>query len=287
MIDAAPEKSDQLVLLLAKHGVTFVLNEQADRILFRARLPGNVIEVGQKCLWRLWVSSFAYSCLCDEVQLARARHMSVRNLDFQSPRQREAVQMLEYAIKCDVTTRRGRAAPFDIRGLPAGLPQLFSARPSTDEETADQFYRMALGYILHHELAHICSGHDNREGVDSIIQEKEADLKAAEWLLSDPALDPKERLTRELGIACALGWLAAIDVYVPPTGNSHPPSYDRLYQIMDRYVTHKNSLVWTFLAVLLLLHLQNCDLDWGKDVRHPSWKSAVDFYVDRISRLGR
>jgi hypothetical protein len=289
MIDVAPEKEDQLLQLLTENAVTFAVNDQADGIHFRVveHQVGKVIEVGSKCIWRLWANVFAYSCLYEEAQSAKRHDPRIRNIALRSPRMRQAISLLEYAVRTDVAVRLGGPAVFDIRGLPSELPHPFSLEPSADEETADQFCLMAIGYILHHELAHIRSGHGICTGVDSILQEKEADLRAAEWLLSDPALDPKNRLKRELGIACALAWLAAIEVYVPPSGSSHPPSYDRLYQTMDRWLTNKNSPVWAFLAMLLLLHLQNRSFDWGKDVCHTSWKSVVDFCLDQISRLGR
>lgn len=286
MSDVAPERASRLAQVLTQHSVAFAVNDQADRVLFRSHPRGNVIEVGLKCIWRLWASTYAYLCLYDELQLAKLSDANVLGLEFRSPRSKKAARMLQYAVTYDVAIRRGQTAPSEVTGLPNDLPRPFADAPhGSDEYAADQLCLKAIGYILHHELAHIYCGHKRCKGPDSIQQEKEADLQAAEWLLGNPALDPNVRLGRELAIAAGLGWLAAIDVYVRPSGTTHPPSYDRLYQIMDHYVVNKNSLVWALLAILLLLHLQNQNVDWGKDVAHDSWKSAVNYYVDVISRL--
>jgi hypothetical protein len=287
---AAPEKAAQLAAILADLGITFRVEDDEERIRFQADSERRVIVVGKRCLARLWVHAFAsFSIFYDTVQLKTrdpAATLDLRTTD----RLRKAATLLKWAVKADLTTKLF-PQQLDHSGtlaLPPELAVVFSEEEfAHDKHLADEHATTALGYILHHELAHLRLGHKAEHGLRSIEQEKAADRMAAEWLLDSSGLTPNDLLRRHLGIAIALGWLASISVYTGhSSGSSHPPAWDRLYQVFEQYLSSDDDQVWAFIMAVLGLHLENQRRSLvtpGRPCR--SFKEGVNYYLDVISRI--
>jgi hypothetical protein len=290
----APEKGAALERQISDLGITFEIDENEDRIHFSADGDHRKIIVGLRCLGRLWANAFAYFCIYTDVADMKVRDLTAKELNLRSSeRLRKAGDLLKWATNADVKIKLSQRHGIDAGdlSLPPGLPVPFSeAAFASDKHVADELSLMALGFILHHERVHIELGHTSREGFASIEQEKAADMRAAAWLLDSPGIEDDARLKRELGVAVGLGWLASLNVYVVQSGNeTHPPGYDRVFQVLEQYVEDDNSPVWAFTMTLLSLHLENqqepIPLDYDREFT--SFKDAANYYIDVISRLGK
>ena len=289
----APERRSEVLKYINKNDVRVIVDENTDRILFQADGKDQRIMVGLKCLARLWATAFAYFRIYTDVAAAKLANPKIRERDLRSSeRMRQASEVLKWAIETDVAlkwkavTGLSFGSPRD--SFPIGLPQPFAeAEYASDQHVADELSLMALGYILHHELAHLRLGHVPKEGVDSIVQEKDADREAANWLLDglDDEWTPMF-VKRALGVAIGLSWLASLNVYVGSAASeTHPPAYDRLYQVLEQHVEDGGHPVWAMVSLILSLHLQNQQLSFGESVEFGSFKEATNYYVDQIAKL--
>lgn len=289
MKQVSPEKADQLEAIVTDLGITFRIDNNAGEIHFQADSRRKVIVVGTKCLSRLWVHAFAYFTFFTDLVPLKVSDPSAPLKLQSSDRLRKAAALLKWAVKADLHFQLGGTRELDssMASLPPEIEPIFSDREfAVDKRFADRHATVALGFILHHELAHVRLGHIATKGLLSIEQEKEADRAAAEWLLGSPDLDGKELLKRQLGVTIALGWLASRNVYIGHSSTTHPPAWDRLYQVLEQYVENDDAIAWAFAAALLGVHLENqrrSEIDLGKECE--SFKEGVNDYIDILSRL--
>jgi hypothetical protein len=293
LVAVAPEKSQEVLRYVEDHHVTFAVDESSDRILFQANGRNQRIVVGLRCIARLWASAFAYFRIYTDVAEAKSENPQIRERDLRSSeRMREAGDILKWAIETDIAIilaeSTGLRLDSPLDALPFALPQPFAyAEYASDPHVADELCLMALGYILHHELAHLRLRHEPTTGVVSILQEKEADRAAADWLLG--ALDDESNpmfVKRALGIAVGLSWLASLNIYVGTTSrNTHPPAYDRLFQVLSQHVQDGENPVWGMVSLILALHLQNQGVQWGEDIQFDSFNDAANYYVEQIAKM--
>jgi hypothetical protein len=286
----SPEKADQLAALLNKLGITFRIDEDAETIEFRSFSKDKVLVAGTKCLARLWVHAFAYfTIFTDAVALKQLDPEATLDLR-SSDRLRKAAALLKWAVKADmkVNLANRKGIHSAMLSLPSELEAVFSQEDfAEDKRFADKHAFAALAFILHHELAHIRLGHTAQQGPLSIELEKAADRMAAEWLLDFPGLSPRELLQRQLGIVIALGWLASLAVYIGHSSKTHPPAWDRLYQVLEQYV-ESDGIPWAFGVTMLGVHLDNqrrSHIDFGREFG--SFKDGINYYIDVLSRLER
>src|SRR5947209_2774146 len=97
----------------------------------------------------------------------------------------------------------------------------------------------ALAWILRHEIAHITLGHVFAIASDSIVQEKQADDQAADWLRGDRIADQslpggvpptgQELELEQRAVAIVLGtvWIASFEIRARQPSAVHPPIADR------------------------------------------------------------
>lgn len=284
-----PEKADQVQAILTDLGVTFHVREDEERIFFRADSQGKQILVGLKCLARLWIHAFSHFTIFSDLVALKERAPDA-TLDLRSTdRLRKAAHLLKWAVKADMqvrmTTYRGMTAALS---LPPEVESVFSEKAFVlHKKHADNHAFAALAFILYHELSHIRLNHVSEKGLASPEQEKIADREAAEWMLDSDQLSDNDRLKRRLGIAIGLGWLISLNVYIGrPENSTHPPAWDRLYQVLDQYIENDNDMAWVFTAAMLNTHLVNqrksevdCSLEFE------SAKDMVNYYLDVISRI--
>jgi hypothetical protein len=129
---------------------------------------------------------------------------------------------------------------------------------------AEQVFRLAVIWILHHEIAHVRLQHAAPPGPDCIREEYEADNAAIDWLVDDAVLNASDRLLYRLAVATGLGWLAVFNVYLGNRGsNTHPPECERFISGVDRIAAaggHEAEWSWAICQAVLLLHVQNAGL---------------------------
>lgn len=146
---------------------------------------------------------------------------------------------------------------------PANAPM-----PSLTHEKGDiihmtnEIFLAALGWILHHERAHIELEHQgNSSGPESIIQERDADKSASQWVMEGCA-NELERQKRAFGIATGILAMALIDnprAQIPEV-NSHPPDIERLLDNLDIANLDNENIVYSYSFVVLQFCIGQYDL---------------------------
>ena len=283
----APEKSDDLIGLIKKHGVRFAFDSSADRILFTADSSNSLITVGEKCLERLWACSYAYFVFYDKMRTARQSDPTTHEIKTDDDHDLDnAAGLLSWATSVDwQVAAEGKHRCEPLPSWPTDLPRpIPTPMKGSNEDVADKLCLSALGFILHHELAHVRLDLFGSTGVDSVIDEKEADQEAARWLVDGLDEQDVRFSQRILGVATALCWLASLNAYVPFNGRTHPPGYDRLYQVLSSFVTNDRHDVWVFAATPLMFHLEASGIGFDPKLLHQNPREAVNHYCNLISK---
>lgn len=286
----APEKSDYLISEIKNDGITFRFVSDECRILFTADSKQKIINVGEKCLERLWAMSYAYFVFYESMCKAKHKGPSIETIDIGGDSElKKAGELLSWAISVDWQLRvEGKYLATPLPEWPVSLPKpIENPEKGTNEDIADKLFLSAVGFILHHELAHIRFRHMKTEGVESVLNEKDADREAAKWLLDGLEQTDMQLVQRVFGIAAALIWLASLDAYVPHSSDSHPPGYDRLYQILSSLVDEKWHPVWGFVSIALRLHLDASSAAFNTEMTHETPQDAVNYYCDVLSQRFR
>lgn len=283
----APEKGDDLISIIEQKNIKFKFIQGDARILFRADSINGVISVGEKCLERLWAMSYAYFLFYEAMSKAKHRDITVECIDFKSdPELEKAGELLSWATSVDWQIKaEGKQLQTPLPEWPESLPKpVENPQTASNEDVADKLFLSAVGFILHHELAHIQLGHTKTTGVESILNEKDADRGAAKWLLDGLQSTDNEFIQRIFGIAIALLWMATLEAYVPSTGETHPPGYDRLYQTLSLFVDDDWHPVWSFTSIALEMHLEASGSQFDQNMQHSTPRDAVNYYCDVLSK---
>jgi hypothetical protein len=284
LLRVAPEKSERLGDIIDSLGVQFIFVPGVERKFFGAT-PNKQILVGENCLQRLWAFSYA-GCLFYE-EMCRCNKYN-ESLDPKGERLKVATELLEWATSVDWhVAAEGKDRIDPVEPWPAYLPKPIKDAPKgSSEDIADKLFLHAVGFILHHELAHLRLQHSPRERVASILQEKDADRDAAKWLLEGIAEDKPEFFIRGCGIATALLWLASMNAYIKYDLDQadHPPAYDRLFQTLSAFIEDDFHPVWGFTVIMLELYVAATNPRFDESLRHASPKAQVNYFCDLLSR---
>ena len=129
-----------------------------------------------------------------------------------------------------------------------------SAQPNDQHScNGNQLFFGALAWILRHEIAHITLGHVSTVANYSIVQEKEADDQAADWLRGDrnadglrpvgaaPVGEELELERRALAIVLGTVWIASFEIRAREPSTMHPPIADRIFNTLDRMGLREDS----------------------------------------------
>lgn len=293
---AVPEQSPKLHDLVDKEGLWFVLDDQAEEIVFKADSMAGKITIGRKCLLRLRAHAYAYvlswRVLGDNVA---APHDAVGVLEQRGDLLRPANRLLTWAMARDLKcayTAVGR--PLSLEQIMAGgdadlPPDILDTIPSNQRILCDGVAKHAFAYILLHEIVHVELKDVRRTGPASIEQERQADRIAAEWMLESSGLQRRNRIGRLFGITVALMWLASLNVYLGPGDlHTHPPGYDRLGHILSQFINESDETegqaVWSFVALLLFLHVDNRQLPYDASGFSGSFKDIAKYLIDIVSK---
>jgi hypothetical protein len=290
-----PERSDELEQLLREHSIQFRVDDVSQRCRIWTVPATHEIFVATGCDARLWAYSYAYLGIYAELAKLKKDDLAARATAFQRNIS-GFVQLLEWAVAEDLAAIRAHRMREDhtSASLPDWASTPFDSNPESKlPGVAGGLANTAIGYILLHEIAHIVLGHKPGEGVDRILEEKEADYWAADWIAGPDDLDSSLRKPRLVGIALGLIWLLTLEIHLgPEVSTTHPPSYDRLFQVLSRVlpagvdnVDTEGHLVWSFAQVAIALHLTKVGIPLHEQKQFNSFKEMVDYYVEIISRL--
>lgn len=294
----SPNRTADVSVLLNELKPVWLLDRESEGIVFRAR-PGepNQIHMGLKCSKRLQVHAYATAVILSSIGMTKdERDLTLAPVD----------EMLNWAVGVEISTWLndvGSRLPNGhvLRATDGDIPHhLLSKISERNQIVGAGLYKFSTAWILLHELGHLKLGHSYQRGFPSLVQEREADRFAAEWMMesaSRSATDQQEfdRLCALFGTSVALLWLTVFNVYFGRMeSNSHPEGYDRLFQVLDQVIDRENSLefeaVWQSIATLLFIHMRSAgyefDASYANHTQGDS-RDEVNYLIDRISKSQR
>jgi len=241
-----------------------IIVEDSPIWVFGVDAPGKVVRLSVFCLEVLWATAYSHCLLYQKMIGGRQPDNDFAMAALMTPECRVACQLLNW-----ITQRRlGANVPHE---WPAGLPNPSELNDNADQrKLATEIALGALGFIIHHELAHIRLWHSGKSEISS---EKDADHAAVDWILRDgsiSAIDTADK-KRLLCIAHALSVTVVRDIYTGDfDGITHPRSFDRLNYAISRHLTDNNHLSRSFIAFVLKLHMDNSSISY--------WDQSKEFF---------
>lgn len=291
MQERTPERRDELTRVFEHFGVHFEINDEAERCFFSSAPATGKIIVGLKGACRLlghccsYVGSHYRMCACIKALAQGEIPQSGNDKETQA-----LSKLLLWAVSGDIQSKVGSIEEMlklqthlgDVSLLiEAGLPEKVRG-------VAAEVFANALVWILYHELSHMQLSHVVCDGSRSLEQEREADLHAAEWMLSSNNLTSSDLAMRQWGVASALGWLTASCAFLGAgTQLTHPAAYDRLFQTINQLYFGENDDVWYYVQCMIILHILLADLAFNEDQIGPPLKHNASLLIDVIAAVGR
>lgn len=242
----APEAAELLDQEIATIGVTLQYVDDNPKKWAEYEPSTRIVRLGSVFLDALWAASHLYLVAFRGYQEAQRSGMAVFAFE-DDPRVAAA-----YVLYQD---RLGALAEKKLVDWPD-----HAARPipnpyrHTDGFGSNENFLVAVGWVIHHELAHAALGHQEASP-DAMREERDADRRATAWV-SNSRADEQERFKRALGIATAVVFLVAIDLRLNKRVSiEHPPSFERLIDALDGTGIGENHTVWAYAFVMLEVHL--------------------------------
>jgi hypothetical protein len=175
-----------------------------------------------------------------------------------------------------------------------GLPPPLAEPGDQDSINGHHLFMGALAWILRHEIAHITLGHVSSIARDSIVQERQADDQAADWLRGDriadgsrpagapPAGQELELEQRAIAIVLGTVWIATFEISARQPSAVHPPVADRIFNTLDRMRLREDSAALDLAAncISVLIDPQGQWSTPDKPFQH-----SLEYFQDAIRRL--
>lgn len=265
----APERMDQLWESL--NGVRVKVLDD-NRWVCRAHLTERRVELSTRFLEAMWCYAYAV-CVFYRNEAAGKEPMGLVET-ISNSETLEAMALLRW---CLVEQLGGE----DATSWPQELPQPGrpDAPPSETYALVNELFLMAVGFVLHHELAHLRLKHHS-DG-DSLDQERDADAAASDWILSGVG-DRDQFKKRAIGVALALLVIVSRGIHSGDwDGRTHPRRFDRLMNVLERHVPTEHD-AWPLIVAVLSLHTFNAGMDIP-DGEFTSWLDIVSAFIERFA----
>lgn len=266
----APERSVELGDVLAS--VQLELSECSQRI--HSYSPSErTVRLSSRVLELLWAQSYAYFVWYSE-ELAGVQPNGQRVDPRRKPEVNRALDLLGWATRA-LVHHEDEPWPDNVPS-PATMPAEGSYL-----HIAQEISLFAIGFLLHHEIAHHRLRH---QAVEDLDQERDADYGAIDWILQGVDADSAGYKKRVFGSAVALLYIVVHGVYTAQHGGgSHPKDYNRLMFTMQRHTSRDRDDVWGFIGGMLGLYMQDAGIQCppGPFDNHYQWCDAL---ADKLSR---
>lgn len=244
----APERADELKALDELHKFTLVPTDEKG-FAFRINMRSHEAMLPIAALEYIWCCGYLLHALYEAylgAQRAGALQLDLTRI----PKCSRAIELLNWAMKNMILS--------GVERWPSGMPKPeIDSEPGSDIGVANEYFLLAVGWLIHHEVSHVVLGHQPVHKVFSQQKEKEADLRATDWIVSSAPAD-NERQKRSLGVTTALLSMQFLDKpeeladsYV----RSHPISVERLDYCLSRANAVDDGAVCAFATVGLQFHL--------------------------------
>lgn len=274
IINIAPEREAEFLSLFKE-----LYLKVTDQPVGRAYCfpSSSYIEISRGLAEFCWSSAYSYLVLYDYIIPFVSDNPSTLNLQ-EEEQMEKAVALINWGIGC--------ISEDILQPWPTDLPQpkeVIDGIPLEEPyNSAMVLSATALAFIVFHELGHISLGHTKTSGESNIIQEKEADRFAFDWLLEDASESQFKQ--RSLGIAICLITFLGVEVHRPGNRSTHPYWFERFSAFADEYFFDEpDGHVWAMAVIFLELHLEAKGIPVTQEI-NSTMKDLANEYLDLLSR---
>lgn len=272
LVNVAPEKLHALVEALGEDQLELELIESRELIHNYCQAQRK-ITLSTRPVELLWAQSYAYFVWYSQ-ELANVQPSGQQIDPHRKPEVHQALELLGWATRGMV---RSQQLPWP-NDAPSPEPE---PRHASCAHVAQDLCLLAVGFILHHELAHHRLQHQATSDID---QEREADYEAIDWIMGGVEPTAPEYRKRALGASVALLYLLVTGVYSDSHGgDSHPKDYNRLMYTMERHVPPDRHDVWGFIAGMLSLYCQDARVPCRQGP-HDNFHEWCNALVEELAR---
>jgi len=244
----APEAGRQLASEITARKITL---EFVDKVEVHAEyIPSrSIVRLGTPFLEVLWSAAHAFIVIFDEYEKANKRGEQYFHVDG-TERTARAYMLYRELLQAHISKTTINWPQ------PAIKPVRFPV-PETDGYCANEIFLTAISWVMHHEIAHARLDHEELT-VNSIQQEIDADRAATEWLCIGVP-EPGPQFKRALGVSCAILHLLAYDLERRRAmSTTHPPTFERLIENINRMGFPETHKIYAFAFALLEILLAQC-----------------------------
>ncbi len=279
LLRIAPEREQELLNLKNEYEPT-VLFFKEKGFSFSVDLIDNQIKLPTQSLEYLWCSSYLFYLIYRKYTECQ-----------------QANELDQFDLMGDVELRSGMDLynwSLDNLNLSDGIewpndlprPAANRLQASEYESIADELFLCAIGWLLHHELAHISHQHPIKTNTleESRAHETQADNSATTWILGNEDR-PEQLLKRGMGIAVATLVLTTQDLLRGQfKETTHPRSFERLFSALDENFKDADHAVYSFSTIILQVHmaLANHNIDLSEDI---PWKELFEKCIIQLPRI--
>jgi len=248
----APERRSELAPLLG--GLTIRLR-QSDEVRAYATTHREIV-LTRGLADCLWCAAYAYYVFRLEIerQIRERGNWSVIAAD-----QGEPIDSAFRLLGASLVSAAG-GGPVEWGTLPQPVPPTEPQKDSALETKVGEMTLGALGFILHHELAHVRLGHvaaDAGSASWTLDQEREADTAAIDWILGMAFENERAVAKRAWAVVIPTTFLTALHLVACRDGASvageqqtHPHPYDRLDKVIQHDAVQRSDLLRTTMTSL-------------------------------------
>ncbi len=236
------------------------------------------IKISRGLIEMLWCASYAYYLFYSKHVVGMSFFENRVAIDIQSDREvDQALQLLAWAYDRSTGLRQDVEWPPESPAPSENMPL------GSFEAVASELCLCAVAVLLHHELAHLNFQEDQFD--TTVLLERNVDYAAIDWILGSCENERSAQfIKRSFGIAVAFEVLTAHDIYRGSfTDLTHPSSYDRLINNLDRYITDPNHITWAFTCAMLTLHFNRAQIQLPLE-EFASFRECVNAFADILSR---
>lgn len=282
----APERKAEFDTELNNFDLIFVPERTWKFCAYPQRTPKEV-WVSRGAVELIWCASLAHFLFYTRMIQCKKFDRPTEIDPHSDPTVGNALLLLRWAIDCQLKNDQADDWP---TGLPCPLQ---SPTRESDENVADELCLVTGAFLLHHELAHIRGKHatftkeqlkDPKIAELSIAQEKEADISAAEWVLDGVDMESPLFVKRMLGIVQGFLLTTAMGLYGGHLGGkTHPFSYDRLTNMLSRFLGNANHVTKGIAFAVLDLHFNNSGRKLAKQA-FADPEEALEALCDQLAK---
>lgn len=271
----APERSAELAAIVRSHDLALVPTDDRG-FSIRVNTQSGDVTVPIAAMEYLWTCAHAFMVFYDEYGVAQRRGDEQFDIA-QAPRGRDAVTLFNWAIK--------NLKNSGVDRWPDDLPRPeASPTPKSDVHIANEAFLSAIGWILHHEIAHKRLNHPTLTISTLLTEERRADQEATAWIL-DQVDNEKMRRKRTLGIVIAILAIQASELMTEnhQKVDTHPKPHQRLADCLYQYTIDENDEVLAVAAANLQILLSQKEAS-ETDLNQESFDAPVSEFLISFSR---